>query len=118
MRGGVNVKINKDAIIEEMKNTDNMAFVSAYLYAINAIKYGVDVLEKWDTAERNSANLEKAYVKGYYEGLKGISAIKAEIKQKIKEENYGVISDHTHEDGLEEALEIIDKHINREGAGE
>lgn len=39
-----------------------------------------------------------------------IDKIKAEIQIKIKEENYGVISDHTHEDGLEEALEIIDKY--------
>lgn len=36
--------------------------------------------------------------------------IMAEIQTKIKEENYGVISDHTHEDGLEESLEIINKY--------
>jgi len=39
-----------------------------------------------------------------------LDKIRAEIQTKIKEENYGVISDHTHEDGLEEALEIIDKY--------
>jgi len=42
---------------------------------------------------------------------KAIDDIEAEINRKIQEENYGVTSDHTHEDGLEEALEIIDKHI-------
>lgn len=43
-----------------------------------------------------------------------LDKIRAEIETKIKEENYGVISDHTHEDGLEEALEIIDKYTKGE----
>ena len=64
-----NIKITKDKIIKEMENTDDMAVVAAYLYAKNSIEHGVDVLEKWDTAVRNSANLEKAYQKGFYEGL-------------------------------------------------
>lgn len=37
--------------------------------------------------------------------------IMTEIQNKIEEENYGVISDHTHEDGLQESLEIINKYM-------
>lgn len=51
------------------------------------------------------------YDRGYEKGKADVLyKIRAEIQTKIKEENYGVISDHTHEDGLEEALEIIDRY--------
>ena len=102
MRGGINVKINKDAIIEEMKNTDDMALVSAYLYAVNALRYGVDVLEKWDTAVRNHANLEKAHAKGYYEGLEELREVKTDIEEYRREHNCS----------CSDCLDIIDKHIN------
>ena len=36
----------------------------ALAYANNMIEYGVDVAEKWDTAARQQAELEAAYLKG------------------------------------------------------
>ena len=45
---------------------------------------------------------------------KFLEDIKQEIEKEIQEENHGVASDATYEDGLEGALEIIDKHIGKE----
>lgn len=70
MRGGIFVMTDKEKIIEELKNTDDKTLLSAYLYGKNLALYGVNVLEPWVTAVTNSVNLEKAYAKGYYEGLK------------------------------------------------
>ncbi len=62
--------------------------------------------------ERTHGNLQGCLeFRQLAEWLESIDKIRAEINRKIQEENYGVISDHTHEDGLEEALEIINKHI-------
>ena len=69
----------KDIIIDELKNADLTTLATAYSYAKNLILYGVNVTEKWDTVTYNSANLERAYRKGYSEGLsrgynEGVSA--------------------------------------------
>lgn len=46
-----------------------MVIATAYLYATNYILFGEDVTKQWSTATQNSCALEKAYNKGYYEGL-------------------------------------------------
>lgn len=121
MRGGVNIKINKDAIIEEMKNTDDMALVSAYLYAKGAIEYGVNVLETWNTAVKNSYNLEKAYEKGYYEGLQKASVNKSvleDIKAEIDELPSELTYDGRRMVRRSRVFEIIDNHISGKEQGE
>ena len=60
---------NYAAMVEEMKQFDQQTLNLAYLYARSLITYGVDVTEKWDTAVQQTANLEKAYRKGFYEGI-------------------------------------------------
>lgn len=60
---------NYAAMEEEMKQFDHQILNLAYLYAKSLTSYGVDVTEKWETATEQSANLEKAYRKGFYEGV-------------------------------------------------
>lgn len=54
---------------DEMEQFDPQILNLAYLYAKALISYGVNVTEKWETATEQSANLEKAYRKGFYEGV-------------------------------------------------
>ena len=51
-----------------------MVITTAYLYAINYTLYGENVTEKWLTATRNAAALEKAYMKGQYDALQSLLA--------------------------------------------
>lgn len=60
---------------EEMEQFDPQTLNLAYLYAKSLIAYGANVTEKWETATEQSANLEKAYRKGYYEGVRKTTGI-------------------------------------------
>jgi len=53
----------KQKMLYELSKDYNK-LVIAYVYAKNYLEYGVDVTRVWDTATLNTANLEKAYVKG------------------------------------------------------
>ena len=67
-------------LIEELSKMPPMVIATAYLHAINYTMYGEDVTEKWLTAVQNASALEKAYKKGYYEGLQK----QAENKEQTK----------------------------------
>ena len=56
-------------LLDELSKMSPMVVSLAYIYAVNTIKYGVDVTEKWLTATENAVALERAYNKGYYEAL-------------------------------------------------
>lgn len=56
-------------LIDELSKMPPMVIATAYLHAINYVQYGEDVTEKWVTATQQSAILEKAYNKGYYDAL-------------------------------------------------
>lgn len=56
-------------LLNELSKMPPMVIATAYVYATNYTTYGEDVTEKWVTATQNSAALEKAYRKGYYDAL-------------------------------------------------
>jgi len=66
-------------LIEELSKMPPMVIATAYLHAINYTLYGEDVTEKWLTATAQSAILEKAYRKGYYDAMEYLRN-KAKIK--------------------------------------
>ena len=61
--------INEQNLLEELSKMPPMVIATAYLHAINYTTYGVEVTEKWLTATENTANLEKAYRRGYYDAM-------------------------------------------------
>ena len=56
-------------LLDELSKMPPMVIATAYLYALNYTLYGEDVTEKWVTATQQTATLEKAYRKGYYDAL-------------------------------------------------
>lgn len=61
---------NKQVLLDELSKQPLMLLETAFIYAINYLKYGEDVTKAWTTAVQNSSALEKAYRAGYYEGIK------------------------------------------------
>lgn len=61
------IEINQ--LLDELSKMPPMVISTAYLYAINYTKYGVDVTEKWLTATQKAIALERAYRTGYYDAL-------------------------------------------------
>lgn len=59
----------KVRLIEELAKEDAMVLSQAYIYAKNLVMYGENVAEKWNTVTQQSAILEKAYARGYYEAM-------------------------------------------------
>lgn len=57
-------QIEKKMLIDALNNMPTQVIATAYLHAMNYQLYGVDVTEKWRTATQNTANVEKAYLKG------------------------------------------------------
>lgn len=60
-------------MIEELSKMSPMVIATAYLYALNCTRYGVDITEKWETAVQNASALEKAYRKGYHDALQRVA---------------------------------------------
>ena len=58
----------KQALIDTLSKVPIEVLQTAYLYAVNYTKYGVDVTITWQTATQNAYALEKAYKDGYFEG--------------------------------------------------
>ena len=56
-------------LLDELSKMPPMVIATAYLHAINYIRYGEDVTKEWTTATQNASALEKAYRKGYYDAL-------------------------------------------------
>ena len=54
----------KQMLINELEQMPARVIATAYLHALNYHLYGVDVTEKWKTATQNTANVERAYLKG------------------------------------------------------
>ncbi len=59
----------KTKLLELLAKESNLVLSQAYLYAKNLGLYGVNVAESWDTVVQQSANLEKAYMRGYYDAM-------------------------------------------------
>lgn len=74
---GFKVKNNKkqketeqrEEILQKLSTLDIQILQLAYFYAVDCAEFGVDVTKKWVTLCQNHANLERAYHKGYCEGL-------------------------------------------------
>lgn len=62
--------VRKQALIYLMRDLPLQTLQIAYLFAKNYSEYGEDVTKTWVTATQNASALEKAYRKGYYDGLK------------------------------------------------
>lgn len=63
----------KDRLIEELKELDYQSLATALMYSKYYLSYGEDVTKQWVTATQQSAIIEKAYNKGYYEALHRMS---------------------------------------------
>ena len=60
---------NKETLLKSLSNEPMAVIQTAYLYAKNLHLYGVDVTKEWLTATEQSASLEQAYRKGFYDAL-------------------------------------------------
>lgn len=69
-------------MLDELSKMSPMVVATAYVQATNYTAYGEDVTEKWTTAIQNSAALEKAYNKGYYDALQRLEESEAETEDK------------------------------------
>ena len=70
----------KQAILDELAKESDMLISTAYLYAKAFVSYGVDVTQAWTTAVQQTANLEQAHKRGYYEALKMVEEQTGENK--------------------------------------
>lgn len=64
----------KDFMVSELAKLPEMVVATAYVYAVNMSKYGVDVANAWLTAVQQSEALTRAYEKGHYEALREVYA--------------------------------------------
>ena len=62
-------------IPKDMQQFDERTMAIAFAYAHYMTMLGVNVTEKWDTATEQSANLEQAYRKGYYDATEKMMAL-------------------------------------------
>lgn len=66
-------KPNKDKLIAELAELDYQSLATALMYARYYLLYGEDVTKQWVSAVEQSAVLEKAYRKGYYDAMHRMS---------------------------------------------
>ena len=59
------MKVSKEELLNLLSQESIMVLSQAYVYVKNLSTYGVDVTQKWLTAVENTANLERAYNKGW-----------------------------------------------------
>ena len=55
---------DKDYMLCKLAEESDMVVATAYMYAVNKIKFNKDVTEKWMTAITQAMALEEAYVRG------------------------------------------------------
>ena len=60
---------------KDMEQFDERTMATAFAYAHYMMMLGVNITEKWDTVTQQSANLEQAYRKGYYDGIEKTIAL-------------------------------------------
>ena len=65
-------------LIDELSKMPLPVIATAYLYALNYTRYGVDVTKEWVTATQNANALEKAYRGGYYDAIQEMSEERGE----------------------------------------
>lgn len=63
----------KAALIEELSNCSLQELGLAISYAKSMALYGVDVTQAWETASQNTANMERAYRRAFYDAMKTLS---------------------------------------------
>jgi len=63
----------KAALIEELSNYSLQELGLAISYAKSMALYGVDVTQAWETASQNTANMERAYRRAFYDAMKTLS---------------------------------------------
>lgn len=59
---------DKETLLRLLAEEDTKVVATAYLYAINLVRCGVDVTKEWDTATKQSYALSKAHHDGYRKG--------------------------------------------------
>ena len=69
-----------EQLIDELSKMPPVVIAIAYLHSINYTLYGEDVTEKWVTDAQNASALEKAYRKGYYDGLNRQAKTRSSLK--------------------------------------
>ncbi len=69
---------NGTPLPKDMQRFDEQTMATAFAYAHYHRVYGIDVTEKWNTATQQSANLEQAYRKGYYDAVERMMALNRE----------------------------------------
>lgn len=78
--------MTKNKLLEAMRQFDDMTLSTAFVYAENITLFGVDVTKEWLTATEQSANLEKAYRKGYYDALERNNSMKRFSEELVRGE--------------------------------
>lgn len=93
-------------LIDELSKMSPMVISTAYLHAINYVKYGEDVTEKWLTAVEQTNVLEKAYREGYYDALQR----QAERNKEMTKEE-AILYMYLYRQRLVESVGNLDKDI-------
>lgn len=55
---------DKERMLASLAEESDMVLATAYVYAVNAIKFGKDVTKQWLTAVQQACALNEAYVRG------------------------------------------------------
>ena len=67
--------VNGIPLPEDMQQFEETTLTVAFAYARYLTMYGVNVTAKWNTATEQSAKLEQAYRKGYYDATEKMMAL-------------------------------------------
>lgn len=62
----------KEELLKELEKENLQVLMTAYMYAKGLNMYGEDVTRKILTATENTAMLDKAYQKGYYDAMEKV----------------------------------------------
>lgn len=60
----------KEELLKALSEMPEQVIATAYLHALNYTMYGVDVTQAWVTATQQNDALQRAFIKGHYEGRK------------------------------------------------
>lgn len=88
----------EEQLIDELSKMPPMVIATAYLYAINYTRYGVDVTKDWVTATQNASALEKAYIEGYHDAL----------QRRAESEENEIHCDYTDEEIAKSFIEDVE----------
>lgn len=85
---------------------------TAFLYAKNYTQYGANVVEQWQTAVQQSANLQRAHQKGYYEAMACINSTPTINLDELKEIKDEINRKINTEWSFKAVMAILDKKIS------